>query len=425
MKNIALIDANSFYCQCEILFNPALLGRGVGVLSNNDGCVIARNDALKALKVPMGAAFFQVAHLTKTHNARFLSANFALYADMSNRFMSVVSQFTPDYFVYSVDECFASLDGFSSKDLTDYGREIRLKVLQWVGLPVCVGIACTHTLSKLANHVAKKRPEFGGVCNFNAMPTETFEPILSSLPVGEIWGVGSRLSARLSQMGVDTALDLKNAHSRTLRDNFSVVMAKTIAELNGISCIEFDQVRRPKQNIASSRSFGTPVTKIGDLMESVTLYTSRAAEKARAQKTHANSITVFIKTSPFSNQPYYSNSHTVALPSPSSDTGLLVNVAHWILKRIYRPGFVYQKAGVLLNDLVPDAGVQRDFFFDAPDIELKKRSEIMEALDAINQRYGRQTINVASQGFKAPWKMRQNFKSPNYTTNWGDLMKAV
>jgi DNA polymerase V len=230
--------------------------------------------------------------------------------------MNILRQFSPDQEIYSVDEALISMSGFGNKDLTDYGKDIKATVLQWTGVPVCVGIGAT----KLANHCAKKRPEYSGVCNFNAIPMNIIDQILASIPVGKVWGIGSRLSAKLNPLGILTVLDLKQAHSRNQRDKFSIVMNRTIAELNGIACIDLEQVAPPKKNIASTRSFGIPVTSIESLIESVTLYTSRAAEKARAQHTHANSISVFIQTSPFAQSPYYGGSLTVALPSSSNDT---------------------------------------------------------------------------------------------------------
>jgi DNA polymerase V len=426
MTAIALTDLDNFYVSCERVFNPKLRNKAVLCLSNNDGCVISRSNEAKAppFNIKMGAPWFEVKNKFKNNEVIALSSNFALYADLSNRVMALVAQLTPDYFIYSIDEVFTFPSGFNNKDLTAYGHEIKTTILQWTGLSMCVGLSDTHTKAKLANHCAKKRPEFRGVCNFNAMPTKTLDQLMATLPVGEVWGIGSRLSAQLNKIGILTALDLKQAHSRTLRDKFSVVMAKTVAELNGISCIARDQVPPPKQNIASTRSFGIPVTSIESLNEAVTLYTSRAAEKARAQKTHANSISVFIQTSPFANQPYYGNCYTAALPSPTNDTRILVKTALWLLKRLYRPDYAYQKAGVLLNDLVPDEGIQRDMFFDASDAEYSKREKIMATMDAINQRYGRQTLKLGSEGFNAPWTMKQNFKSPCYTTNWDDLIKA-
>ncbi|MGZ8918019.1 MAG: Y-family DNA polymerase [Methylobacter sp.] len=424
MTAIALIDCNNFYANCEAVFNPKLKGKAVVILSNNDGCCVSRSDAAKRLGIKMGAPWFQIKDQFKPGEVIALSSNYALYADASNRVMNILSQFSVDQEIYSCDESFISMSGFGNKDLTDYGKDIKATVLQWTGVPVCVGIGATKTLAKLANHCAKKRPDYSGVCNFNAIPMNVLDPILASIPVGEVWGIGSRLLAKLNQCGILTVLDLKQAHSRTLRDKFSVVMAKIIAELNGVSCIDLEQVAPPKQNIASTRSFGIPVTSIDSLIESVTLYTSRAAEKARAQHTHANSISVFIQTSPFAQLPYYGGSLTVALPSPSNDTRLLVKTALWIVKRLYKPGYVYQKAGVLLNDLVPDEGRQRDLFFDASESKYAQSAKVMAVLDSINQRYGRQTLKLGSEGFKAPWKMKQNFKSPGYTTNWNELIQA-
>ena len=338
--------------------------------------------------------------------------------------VAIVAEYTPDYEVYSIDECFLKLDGFAPNGLTRYGQQLKAAVLQRTGLPVCVGIANTKTLAKLANHCAKKQSIFQGVCNFNERTPTELNAILAALPVGEVWGIGSRLEAKLNRVGVNSVLDLKRAHRRTLRDQFSVMLAKTIAELNGEACIDLELAPQPKQNIASTRSFGIPVSDLSSLSESVTLYTSRAAEKARAQASYANSVTVFIQTSPFANRPYYGNSLTAALPSPSNDTRLLVKTALWLLKRIYRPGHIYQKAGVILNDLVPKAGLQRDLFFDEADTQLDKRAKVTLALDEINQRFGRQTLRLASQGFKSPWKMKQNFKSPGYTTDWNGLIQA-
>jgi DNA polymerase V len=424
MTIIALIDCNNFYASCETVFNPKLKGKAVVILSNNDGCCVSRSDAAKRLGIKMGAPWFQIKDKFKPGEVIALSSNYALYADASNRVMNILRQFSPDQEIYSCDESFISMSGFGNKDLTRYGKEIKATILQWTGLPVCVGIASTKTLAKLANHCAKKRPEYAGVCNFNAIPLPILNPILASLSVSEVWGIGSRLSAKLNQLGIHTVLDLKQAHSRTLRDKFSVVMAKIIAELNGIACIDLEQVAPPKQNIASTRSFGIPVTSIESLMESVTLYTSRAAEKARAQHTHANSISVFIQTSPFAQSPYYGGSLTVSLPAPTNDSRLLVKTALWIVKRLYKPGYVYQKAGVLLNDLVPDEGRQRDLFFDTSEPNYAQNAKVMAVLDAINQRYGRQTLKLGSEGFKAPWNMKQNFKSSSYTTNWNELIQA-
>lgn len=422
MPNIALVDVNNFYVSCEQVFNPKLRDKAVVVLSNNDCCAISRSDLAKLRGVKMGAPWFQIKDKFRNGEIIALSSNFCLYADMSNRVANTLALFSPRREVYSIDESFLDLSGFGSQDLTDYGKEIKRTILKWTGLPVCVGIASTKTLAKLANHCAKKRPHYTGVCNFNAMTTQATDEILRSLSVNEVWGIGPQLTAKLGRIGINTALDLKQAHSRTMRDKFSIVMARTIAELNGVSCIELEEVAPPKQNIASTRSFGVPVTSMQGLSESVTLYTSRAAEKARKQQSHASSISVFIQTSPFAHTPYYGNSLTVALPSPTNDTKQLVKAALWILRQLYKVGYSYQKAGVILNGLVPGAGIQRDLFSNAEDAKYNQSTKVMAVLDAINQRYGRQTLKLASEGFNAPWKMKQNLKSPSYTTNWNGLV---
>jgi DNA polymerase V len=424
MTTFALMDVNNFYANSEISFNYSLKDKALCILSNNDGCTISRNNIAKAppYNIKMGEPYFKLKDKFKPGEVMFLSSNYCLYADLSDRVAHIVSMFSSDWEIYSVDEMFLLWTGFEHLDLTQYGHQLKDTILQWTGLPVCVGVAPTKTLAKLSNHCAKKRPEYDGVCNFKAMSNKEIDEIMASLPVGEVWGIGRRLSTQLNQLGIQTVLELKKAHRRTMRDKFSVVMAKVIAELNGEPCIELELIPPDKQNIASTRSFGIPVSDLASLKESVTLYTSQAAEKARKQGSYANTITVFIQTSPFANRPYYGNSQTVALPSPSNDTRLLVRTALWILNRLYRPGYVYQKSGVLLNGLVPAAGVQQDLFFG--NANTKKSEKVMETLDLINQRYGRQTLKVASEGFNAPWKMKQEFLSPEYTTDWDGIIKA-
>ncbi|NOU22160.1 MAG: translesion error-prone DNA polymerase V subunit UmuC [Methyloglobulus sp.] len=425
MASYALVDINNFYVSAERVFNPKLNGVPTTAVSNNDGCCISRSNEAKAppYNIKMGEPLFKIIQRFKPGEIHIVSSNYALYADLSDRVAHIVSMFSSSYEVYSVDEMFLDWTGLERMGLTHYGYELKDTILKWTGLPVCVGIAATKTMAKLSNRVAKKRPEFNGVCNFKEMSTKSVDDIMASLPVDEVWGIGHRLSTKLNQLGIRTVLDLKNAHTRTMREKFSVVVAKTISELRGESCIDLEEQPPAKQNIASTRSFGIPATDLSSLKESVTLYTSQAAEKARKQGSYANSITVFIQTSPFANRPYYGNSQTVALPSPSNDTRLLVRTALWILNRLYRPGHVYQKSGVMLNDLVPAAGVQQDMFFGQA-ISTMKSEKVMAVLDAVNQRYGRQTLKLASEGFKAPWQMKQEFKTPDYTCDWDGLIKA-
>ena len=423
-RNIALIDVNNFYVSCERVFNPKLVGKPVVVLSNNDGCAVARSNEVKALGVGMGAPWFKFKDLAKQHGIIAMSSNYALYADMSNRVMSILRQYSPDQEVYSIDESFLDLTGFQSRDLIKYGQHMRKRILKWTGLPVCVGIGSTKTLSKLANHCAKKRPVFNSVCNFNTMPQEELDALLSQVDVGEIWGVGRKLAPKLQALGFNTVLDLKRANPERLRQQFSVVMEKTIRELNGTVCIELEDVAPAKKQILSSRSFGHPVSDYNSLAESITLYMSRAAEKLRRQQSFAGSAYVYIRTSPFKpDDPFYSNGMTIPLPCPTDDSRQLVNAVLWGLKQIYKPNFNYAKAGVMLSEIVPAQGVQTDLFSHVQ--ASPTSAALMVAMDSINKKMGKESIKLASEGFKRPWKMRQENKSPSYTCNWNELVKVI
>lgn len=420
MRSIALIDVNNFYVSCERVFNPKLVNKPVVVLSNNDGCAVARSNEVKALGVGMGAPWFKFKDLARQHGIVALSSNYALYADMSNRVMSILRQYSPDQEVYSIDESFLDLTGFQSRDLIKYSQQMRKRILKWTGLPVCVGIGSTKTLSKLANHCAKKRPVFNSVCNFNTMSPLELDGLLSQVEVREIWGVGRKLAPKLQALGFNTVLDLKRANPERLRQQFSVVMEKTIRELNGTVCIELEDVTPAKKQILSSRSFGHPVFDYNSLAESITLYMSRAAEKLRRQQSFAGSVYVYIRTSPFRpDDPFYSNGLTIPLPCPTNDSRQLVNVALWGLKQIYKPNYNYAKAGVMLGEIVSIEGVQTDLFSQIQ--SSPKSSVLMTTMDQINRKLGKESIKLASEGFKRPWKMKQGNKSPSYTTNWEEI----
>ncbi len=420
-RAIALVDCNNFYVSCERVFNPKLEGKPVVVLSNNDGCVVARSNEVKALGIKMGEPWFKLKGLARKHGIIAYSSNYALYADMSNRVMRILSEFSPDQEVYSIDECFLDLTGFRARNLAQHGQEIRGRIRQWTGLPVCVGIGATKTLAKLANHIAKKNPQFNGVCNLNAMGLQEQDDWLFRIEVGEVWGIGRKLAPQLNEIGIQTVLDLKRADTTTLSSRFSVVVEKIIRELNGIVCIDMEEVTLPRKQIISSRSFGIPVTDLGSLEQSITLHVSRAAEKLRRQNSCAGAIHVYIRTSPFSErEPHYANGMTIPLPEQTDDSMRLVRVALWGVRKIYRSGYRYQKAGVILSDLVGKEGRQIDLFQSAA--RSTRSEKLMAVLDQVNALMGRQSLKLASEGYQQPWKMKQGNKSPNYTGCWEKLL---
>ncbi|MBN6741871.1 Y-family DNA polymerase [Acidithiobacillus sp. MC6.1] len=418
---IAIIDANNFYVSCERLFNPALEGRPVVVLSNNDGCAVARSAEAKALGIQMGQPYFQWKHLARKRGITVLSSNYALYADLSNRFMGVLGQFSAIQEVYSIDESFLDLTGMPGDPLA-MGAVIRDRVRRWVGLPVCVGMGPTKTLAKLSNHFAKKQPNLAGVCDWDSLSTEAQANLLAETPAGEIWGVGRRIEDRLMVLGVRSVADFLDMDTNRIRQQFGVTLARTQAELRGTPCLEIYEVSPPKQQIMSSRSFGQPVTAMADLREAITLYTCRAAEKLRKEGQGAGMVQVTIRTNPFRPQdPQYGRSAHVALHRPTDDTTQLLAAALQALQEIYREGFRYAKAGILLTELGPHGSGTMDLFADHADTE--KQDRLMRTMDAVNRRYGKTTIAPGAAGLKAPreWAMRRGNKSPSYTTCWADL----
>ncbi|WP_293005755.1 Y-family DNA polymerase [Nitrosomonas sp.] len=422
-RSIALIDVNNFYVSCERVFNPKLEDKPVVVLSNNDGCAVARSNEAKALGVKMGQPWFQLKDLAKKHGIIAYSSNYALYADMSNRAMSILATFSPDHEVYSIDECFLDLTGFKAQHFICYGQHIRQQIKQWTGLPVCVGIGSTKTLAKLANHIAKKHSEFNGVFNLNAISPWQQDDWFSKIAVGEVWGIGRRLAPKLHEIGIYTVLDLKQASPSRMRSNFSIVMEKIIREINGTFCIELEEINPSRKQIISSRSFGIPVSCLASLKESVSLYISRAAEKLRRQQSYAGSVYITIRTSPFNEkEAYYANSLTIPLSTQTDDTVLLTKVALWGLRKIYRRGYKYQKVGVMLSDLASAHNRQFDLF-NLVSVDTKS-DNLMHVIDQINARMGRSAVKLGSEGFRQPWKMKQGNRSPSYTTNWNDLISA-
>ena len=422
---IALVDANNFYVSCERVFRPSLEGRPVVVLSNNDGCVVARSAEVKALGVAMGTPWFQLQKLAKQEGIIALSSNYTLYADMSNRMMAVLSSFSPVQEVYSIDECFLDLQGFAQVQLHSIGQAARARVRQWLGLPVGVGIAATKTLAKLANHVAKKRPEYAGVCVWDDLPTLDQQRLLQQLPVSEVWGVGRQLSTKLQAMGIRTVWDLQRADPARMRKRFSILMERMIRELRGEPCIAMVEIPPPRQEIQSSRSFGRPVVSAEELCEAVSLYTVRAVDKLRRQGSVASALRVFMHTSPFQTHlPQYYGAKTITLGHPSQDTRVFLQAARIALSDVYRPGFTYAKAGVHLLEIASTNAQQADFF--APAEKQARDHRLLETLDRVNARFGSGTLQPGVAGLQAPrgWAMKRGNKSPAYTTRWEDLATA-
>jgi DNA polymerase V len=444
----ALVDVNNMYCSVERVFNPRLDGRPLVVLSSNDGACIARSNEAKELGVKMAQPWFQVRHLQKSHGLIALSANFELYSDMSARMMAIASRYSPNVVPYSIDEAFIDFSGIPG-DLTATSRHLRATVLQELGLPTSVGIAPTKTLAKLANHIAKtcdRKPEhyprelsrrLAQVCNTAELSAAELETLMAATEVGDVWGVGRKIAAQLNTAGVRTVLDLVRADISTLRRQFSVVFEKTVVELRGTPCMGVEEAPAAKQQILVSRSFGKAVTHIDGIVEAVSEFASRAAEKLRLQGSVAGAIQVFIRTSPFrENDRQHSPSLTVPV-RPTADSRKLVAEACEAAQSMFRPGFNYAKAGVMLMDLQDAAALgdqgELDLFSGQeadPTIE-PDRPALMQAMDTLNRRFGRGAVRIgstttvkASDTGAASWAVRQDRRTPRYTTRW-DEMPAV
>lgn len=421
MPVFALVDCNNFYASCEKLFRPDLKDTPVVVLSNNDGCVVARSREAKLLGIKMGVPVFQIKAEMQRHGILAFSSNYTLYADLSSRVMRTLEEMAPRVEVYSIDEAFLDLTGIESAiSLVEFGQQVRERIGHWIGITVCVGIAPTKTLAKLANHAAKKYPATQGVVDLTNPDRQ--RRLLALVPVDDVWGVGRRLSKRLNALGITTALDLANASPRAIRDQFSVVLERTVRELNGESCIELEEIPPTKKQIVCSRSFGVKVTQFELLREAVCEYATRATEKLRKEQQQAKVLTVFIRTSPFKdNEPQYSNSASGELLIPSCDTRDFIELANHLLKRIWKDGFRYAKAGVMLSDFY-DPGMFQLGLFD--DVSTRSNSQqLMSVLDTINQS-GAGKVFFAGQGTKKDWSMKREHLSPAYTTRWDQLPRV-
>lgn len=431
---VALVDCNNFYASCERVFQPRLEGKPVVVLSNNDGCVIARSNEAKALGIEMGTPLFKVKGLIQREGARFVSSNYALYGDLSRRVMQTLSQFTPELEVYSIDEAFLNLTGIFASGRTDiereneeliaYAQSIRATTRKWTGIPVSVGVAPTKTLAKLANRLAKKRAGSDGC--FNLRQRADIDDLLESVDVGDVWGIGPRYGARLKMEGVYTARQLRDADERWIQKTMKmgVVGARIVYELRGIPCIPMELIPASKQGIACARSFSYPVETYNDLKESVIAYTCRAAEKARGQGSAAGALTVFVMTNPFKSEPQYYNSKTVRFRVATASSREMARHAVLLLRQMYRRGYRYKKSGVILSELIPRDRAQT-VFFDEWEAERERDADLMKAVDRINAKMGGGTVRLAGAGIHPRWAMKREYKTPSYTTDWRELKRVT
>lgn len=414
MGMFALVDCNSFYASCEQIFRPDIRGKPVVVLSNNDGFVVARSKEAKALGIPDLTLYLKVAPILKKHKVAVFSSNYPLYGDMSARVMNLLKTYSPHIEVYSIDEMFLQFIGMPS-DLKPLGQRMKHQIWKETRLPVCVGLASTKTLAKAANHAAKKVAALNGVCQIERDDQRDW--ILRRMPVDKVWGVGRRLKERLSDLDIHTARDLASADPKQLRRRFSVNLERTIAELNGESCLALEEIPSNKKQIYCTRGFGVKASSLPPIKEAVSLYASRAAEKLRQQQHLATTLHIFIQTSPYDRQ-YYSKSTVVQLPYPTDDTRLLSQAARLAAETLYKPGYSYLKAGVGIIDMV-DRKYQQDDLFEKG--QPKEADKLMGLLDGVNRRYGRGTLQLACEGVQKKWFMRQQYRSPSYTTSLSEI----
>ncbi len=420
-RRIALVDCNNFYASCERVFRPDWQNKPVGVLSNNDGCIIARSNELKEAGIPMGAPYFKHKQELEALGAVVVSSNYALYGDMSARVMNTLGSFTPEFEVYSIDEAWLDLTGFDLSTLDAYAREIVSTTHKHTGIPVSMGIGPTKVLAKVANRICKKRKVPGSV--FNLGSAENLDAVLQSFEVGDVWGVGRRWKESLNRIGIYTALDLRNSDPTEMRKRYNVVMQRLIMELRGVPCLCFEEIE-PKKEIIASRSFGEKVTDKQSLIEAVSGHAARAAEKLRSQGSVCGAIQVSARSSPFiPHEPYYAKSVLIRFEVPTADTRRLAEAAVRGIDGIYKPGVRFMKAGVMLVDLSA-ASEQQQSLFGKPDSDSSVK--LMDALDAINGRYGSHALRTASSGTRShkAWHMQRNRMTPGYTTRWRELVGA-
>jgi DNA polymerase V len=420
---LALVDCNNFYVSCERVFRPDLVGKPIAVLSNNDGCIVARSKEVKDLGIKMGVPVFQVQQLINQHQIQLFSSNYTLYADMSSRVMSTLESFAPTMEVYSIDEAFLDLTGVCHRNPTAYGQHIRKAVVRATGIPVCVGLAPTKTLAKLANFAAKKWPHTKGVLDLSD-PVRRIK-LMKLVPVGEVWGIGSKTTAKLNKLGIITVWDLACQSSQHIHQQFNVVVARTVMELNGTACMELEDITPNKQQIVCSRSFSRRLNTYSELSQALSEFCSRAAEKLRRQHSVTGCVSVFIRTSPFNLQePHYERSATLKLTATTQDTRTLITTANRLLAEIFRNGYDYQKCGVQLSHIQPVITLGQTELFDFTDDSLPTENRpLMATLDQINRRFPKK-LSIAATGTDKSWKPKTERISQRYTTDWNELVRV-
>jgi DNA polymerase V len=415
-KKLALVDCNSFYVSCERLFNPRIRKKPVVVLSNNDGCIISRSNEAKALGIKMGEPYFKAKDIIIKNKVEVFSSNYSLYGDLSRRVMRTLKRFNTEIEVYSIDEAFIDLSNFPDQDIEKVGKEIRETVLKWTGIPTSIGIAKTKTLSKIANHIAKKK--ISGVTSLIGI--ENIDPILEKININDVWGVGKQLTKFYQKNGIYNAKQLKNKSNSWIKKSSNVLSSRTAMELRGIPCISLETTTTKKKSCVVSRSFGKRVEKFQELKEAVSNYCLNASEKIRSESLVAKAITVFVRTSPFQrNFGYYSNSKTLDFPIVTNNSIEIVKAAVSILESIFKNGYQYQKAGVMLTGLKNDDG-RKNLFSSERD---EKIGNLMRSIDSTNHRYGRSTLSVASAGVQKKWNMKREYSSKIDTADFYSLPK--
>lgn len=416
-KIFALVDCNNFYTSCEAIFNPSLKGKPVVVLSNNDGCVIARSQEAKKAGIKMGIPVFEIGDLIKKHRVHVFSTNYALYGDISQRVMTILAGLAPEIEIYSIDEAFLDLTGFPVEKLGKLGEKIKEKIFRWTGIPVSVGIGPTKTLAKIANQIAKSESGFKGVLNL--INHSDIDGMLKHFPVGEIWGVGEKYEEFFWRSNILSAFDLKNADENRIKEHLGVMGQRLVLELRGRVCYPLNKNPDSKKEICTSRSFGHPLETYGDLEQATTSYVSKVAVKLRKQKSLAQSLLIFIMTNKYAKGPKYVNYKIVRLPSASNQTRELIHYALIALKQLYRKGYLYKKSGIVVSEIIPEEGLQSGLWDDE---NRQKNRKLMEAIDRINKKAGADQVRFAVQGSEESWKMRQENLSPHYTTRWSDVL---